>query len=787
LKLDTVRWVPALIWITVFGIGCGFAITTTRIQTQLTLLLPSDGSPVQQLLVKHLSEGSISRLILIGLKGPRSHGLAAASSKLATLMRESGDFTYVRNGAFSSSMTDYELLYQYRYLLSPGVQPERFKMPELRKALEHRLQDMTAPLPPFIKNRIPDDPTGEFWNILKTWIPSKSPQKLHGVWFSSDGQYALLAAETKPSGFDLDAQEHIQLNIKDAVSRLNKEYIPDAGIQLVQTGPAVFAVDSRATIKKEAQWLSFLATTLVIGFLFARFRSLALVGLSVMPLASGLLAGLIGVNFVYGFIHGITLAFGITLIGVAIDYPIHLFSHLYPPSSPSRVLDRIWPIMRLGALTTAVGYGAMLFSGFPGLSQLGLFAIVGLLTAAIVTKWILPSFIPKDFAVAPLPKGFIDRIDLLPNFSLLIPFVMILSLIYLGWSDKPFWEEDLANLSPISQKSKRMDSWFRKELGAPDVRDIIVLTSASEQEILEQSEQLMPTLDQLVRQEALTGYDMASRYLPSVRMQHKRQAALPETHILEKQLSHAREGLPFKAGIFRTFIQDIAAGKNLPPLVTQRLQNTVLESKIKSLLFHEEGQWVGIITLQGVKDRTRLASLSTKSNEGNVHYLDLKQESNRMVTTYRQEMMKFLSLGAVAIMVLLGFVLRSPSAVVRVLLPMITAAMTVVAVLHLVDEKLSLFHLASMLLVVGIGLDYTLFFNREHQSEAERIQTILAVLVCAVTTILVFGLLALSQTPVLHSIGSTAALGAFCCLLFSAMFRKRSIAQKHHLDTQQNP
>ena len=172
--------------------------------------------------------------------------------------------------------------------------------------------------------------------------------------------------------------------------------------------------------------------------------------------------------------------------------------------------------MRLGAVTTAVGYGAMLFSGFPGLSQLGLFAIVGLLTAAIVTKWILPSLIPTDFEVASLRGGFIDRFDFLSNFSFLIPLVMVISLVYLVWSDKPFWEEDLANLSPISQKSKHMDSWLRKELGAPDVRDVIILTSAFEQEILEQSEQLMPTLDQLVRQEALTGYDMAARYLPKL-------------------------------------------------------------------------------------------------------------------------------------------------------------------------------------------------------------------------------------------------------------------------------
>jgi predicted exporter len=774
-KPDTVRWVPALIWITVFGIGCWFAITSTRFQTQLTLLLPSDGSPVQRLLVKHLSQGSTSRLILMGLKGRQSDTLAEASTILATMMRESGNFTHVQNGDVSQSIDDYKLLYEYRYLLSQAVHPERFRMPALRKALEHRLQDLTAPLPPFIKSRIPDDPTGEFLKVLKTWIPSKSPKRLHGVWFSSDDQYALLAAETKASGFDLDAQEQIQRNIKNAVIRINRDRIPDGGIQLVQTGPAVFAVESRTAIKNEAQWLSILATTLVIGFLFARYRSVTLVCLSVVPLASGLLAGVIVVNFVYGFIHGITLAFGTTLIGIAIDYPIHLFSHLLSHSSPSTVLRRIWPTIRLGVLTTTVGYAAMVLSGFPGLSQLGLFAIVGLLTAAIVTKWILPSLIPMGFEVLPLGRGLVDRIDVLSKLFVVMPVGMIISVGYLMWSDKPFWETDLANLSPISQESKHLDSWLRKELGAPDVRDVMVLIAPTEQEILEQSEELMPTLDRLVRQGAMTGYDMAARYIPSVRMQRMRQAALPDPHLLQKHLAQAREGLPFKADIFQNFIHEVTAGKHLEPLHRQGFQGTFLESKIKSLLFHEDGQWVGMVTLQGVTERSQLISVSLEPNRADLHYLDLKQEANRMVTTYRQEMMKFLSLGAVAIMVLLGLVLRSPTAVLRVLFPVATAALTVVAVLHFIDERLSLFHLASMLLIVGIGLDYALFFNREHQSETERIQTILAVLVCSVTTILVFGLLALSVTPVLHSIGSTAALGAFCCLLFSSMFPRQSV------------
>ena len=83
-------------------------------------------------------------------------------------------------------------------------------------------------------------------------------------------------------------------------------------------------------------------------------------------------------------------------------------------------------------------------------------------------------------------------------------------------------------------------------------------------------------------------------------------------------------------------------------------------------------------------------------------------------------------------------------------------------------ERFSLFHIASFLLVIGLGLDYALFFNRRDGTQAERGRTVYGLVVCSTTTILVFGVLALSQIPVLRAIGLTTALGSLACLVFAA-------------------
>ncbi len=767
-------WFVAVVWLGILGIGCWYAIHTTRVHTQLAQLLPSDGSPTQQLLVDHIRRGATSRILLIALNGPDKKSLAQASRQLAEQLRESGHFTYVHNGDSLPSMEEYSQLFDYRYVLSSDNIAERFTPSSLKHALTARVQELASPLPAFLKSQIPSDPTGEFRKILTTWIPKHSLNRHDGVWFSMNWQNALLVTQTTESGFDLDAQEIIQQSIKDAVSHLEKSTISAPPLHVQMTGPAVFAVESRKTIKGEAQRLSSIATVLVILFLLLAYRSLTLVGLSLVPLATGIISGILAVNFAFDFIHGITLAFGATLIGVAIDYPIHLFSHSTRDTSPFAVAQHIWPILRLGAITTALGYCAMLFSGFPGLSQLGLFAIVGLLTAVGTTRWILPFLVPSSFHGRPNSSFLIKAVNVFQYFSISLPILLIVSIGALFLSDKPLWENDIAKLSPIPLHLQQFDADLRNQMGIPALRDVLLVTGQSEEDLLQKTEKLEPTLRKLVDQKTISGYDSIVHYLPSSQTQRHRQAALPDSQVLESYLKIAQQNLPFKPGVFAPFLEAVEKAKRLPPLQSQKFQGSRLEAKIQSLLTkHEEG-WMGVIPLQAVTDRAQLGMALAEVPPSDFYYLDLKEASNQMVTTYRDEVLQFLSFGVGAIIIVLLLGLRSLVKVFRVFIPVGSSILTVIALLHALEEPLSLFHLASLLLVIGIGLDYSLFFNRDYHSQLEPSQTILAIAVCSLTTITVFGILALSEAPVLHSIGITAALGSLFCLTFSAMMAKPS-------------
>jgi predicted exporter len=738
------------------------------VETELSRLFPQGATPTERLLLTELRTGATGRLILLTLEGEDADVLAVASKLLAAWMRKSGAFHYVGNGEQAWTKEDRERLFQHRYVLSPSVQESTFSRDHLRDSLELQLSNLTSPLSPMVKKLIPADPTGEFMKILQNWMTWRAPTNHQGVWFSSDLRRALLLAETQAAGFDMDSQEELQGEIREAFRRVTEALTGPAPVHLVMTGPSVIAVEMRQTIQDDVWRLSLYATLLVTTFLFVSYGSVSILALTLLPLTSAIVAGIAAVDLAFGFIHGMTLAFGITLLGVVDDYPIHLFSHLTQESRAPAVMKAIWPTMRLGVVATALGFSALLLSGFPGLSQLGLFAMVGLFTAACVTRWVLPHIVPLGFHARRKGLHIAQWVDALTGARLLVPLLVVLAIGSFIWSDTPLWEQDIANLSPIPTEKNERDQAFRDELGVPDVRDLIVVEGSSEEEALQRSERLALALDPLVKKGELAGYDLAARYMPSHKTQQARQAALPDRENLERNLSSALKGLPFKPGLFQPFLDATGKAKTQEPVDIQTFRGTALELKLNSLLFLHEGRWFAVAPLRGVADRQKFRELLTPWREHQVTYLDLKEESNLMVSAYRNETLRLLGWGVLSICLVLLVGLRAPLTVLRVMLPIGSAIVVVAGLLHALGERFSLFHLASFLLVIGLGLDYALFFNRRHGTLAERGRTVFGLLVCSTTTILVFGVLALSQIPVLRAIGMTTALGSLACLVFAA-------------------
>jgi predicted exporter len=725
------------------------------IGSDLRLFMPSPRTPQERLLLEEIGEGPASRMLLLAVSGADPQVAADTSRALASALRASGEFRLVANGDSGLDAIPESLL-PYRYLLSPTLDQARFDAPFLRSQLEERVRDLSSPAAGFLEPWLPRDPTLEVLKLAESWLPSRQPQLLYDVWFDSAGREALLVAETRAPGFDPQGQRRAA----DTLQKAFEASRTDPSLRLEATGPGAFSVLMQERTQGEAQWLGSVDVIGVVILLLVAYRSVPVLVLGLLPLVSAGVAGLAAVGAVFGTVHGITLAFGFTLIGVAQDYPIHLFSHQHRGLDARASARALWPTLATGVASTCVAYLAFLFSGVRGLAQLSVFTVTGLAVAGLTTRFLLPALVPdssRDAADSNILGRLWRAIAGLPRPPWLGAAIAVGSVAFLALSPRPLWENDLGALTPVPRPLLLRDSALRKELGAPDVRHMLVVEGRDAQAVLQAVGALGPRLQALVDGGQLASFDHAGRYLPTKAVQERRRAALPEPARLEAALSYALRSTPFKAGVFAPFLADVERARQLPALGPADLAGTPLESRVGSMLLERGDHWTGLVTLSGVRDPAALTRIAAAAP--GVTLLDLKQASEDLVAHQRERILWCLGLSTVLLVGVVFVALRDGARVRRVLTPMALTTLIIVAAFHAAGVPLSLFHLIALVLAAGLGLDYALFFEHAADDPAEQRRTLHAVIVCSLSTFLVFALLALSTLPVLRAIGLTVAAG----------------------------
>ena len=540
------------------------------------------------------------------------------------------------------------------------------------------------------------------------------------------------------------------------------------------SGAGAFSVLMQGRAQHDAQVLGTVDTIAMILLLLVAYRSFRVVLLGALPLASAGVAGLVAVSAVFGTVHGITLAFGFTLIGVAQDYPIHLFSHRHPGVTAVQTARSVWPTLATGVASTCIAYLAFLASGVTGLEQLACFTIVGLAVASLTTRYAIPPLLVDsrlDFGDSRALASLWRAVGRLPHPQWLIPVLAVIFLAVIVGTRGELWETGLGKLTPIPEPLIEQDTILRHELGAPDIRYLLAVDGATSDDVLKKLRALEPELTGFVQQHAIAGFDDAAQYLAPTSDQLRRQASLPAPAELRSAIASATTDLPFRPQLFEPFLRDVEHARHLPPLTPERLAGSPLALLIGGLLLPRDGMWTGLVTFSEVSDARPLQKLADGSG-GALTLLDLKQASEDVVVHQRERILWSLAVASVLLVLVIAIALRSVRRVGRVLAPMTLTTLLILAVLHGSGIGLNLFHLIALVLAAGLGLDYALFFEHAEHDPHEQRRTLHAVIVCSISTFVVFAVLATSSLPVLRAIGATVALGVIGNFVLALFFSR---------------
>lgn len=789
-------------WVGALLVAAAATVIATQwsVTTDVAELIPTaDSDSAAQLataaLSRELAKSELSRTMILTVGGA-DDVVAAARTLEAALRAEprvGPHLAFLEGGARAGIDDAIWQLYQPRRLAfaatsvaDAGTLVSTAGLTDAIADLKRRLR---SPLSALVSRVAPSDPLLALPRLFDRLQADRAGGLTlrDGRFVTEDGKHAVLLLATRAAAFDGAVQGPLVDAINERFEQDVRAHHPAATLE--SSGINRFAVAAERVIKRDIQTVSVIGIIGLLVICLVLFRSLVLAVLVTVPLVAGTAFGLACTLLVFGRVHGLTLAFGASLMGVAIDYVVHLYCHhawapvrrhgasAAEPLDPSATLRHVRAGLILGALTTVAGFVALGWSGFPGLAEVALFASTGIVGALLATLLMVPGLTPSRIRPGPGLSGLAGACRAVfrvvgagdARGKRIAAAVALVALVVcaIGWQ-QIVWDDELADFRAIDGEMFDEDARVRARVARFEQSRVIVALGASDEEALQANDAVADQLKGAVEAGELGGFRSAAMLLPSA----KRQAAVSETvrssEALWTRLTATLTAAGFVPGAFEPFRRSLAEPPS-PPLTYRELAASPLEPLVRSFRVQLDGQ-VGILTfLRGLHD---VEGVSARvAQVGAARFVDqgaLMAKANR---AYRQSTTVALLVGLVVVFLVLLVRYRGARLSLAAFIPAVAAAGLTVAVLALVGQPLNLLSLTALLMVCSIGVDYGVFVCEAHKrgDEATMTATLMSLVVACLSTVFGFGLLALAEHPALRSIGLTAAVGVVCALTLAPL------------------
>ncbi|MCR9574533.1 MMPL family transporter [Vibrio alginolyticus] len=725
------------------------------IETNILKLLPKNQqNPVAEQAFESVS-ASMSDKVIFVITAPDKNALFAAAAEFDKGLRQSNHFRDVVGKISPQEQQAWASYYfKHRFQLLTPEQRERLSQnPE--QQVQHVIQSLYNPFSGVTGQELQNDPFLLFRDYLSQVTQQSSSFRLDNGYLSveKDGaQYLLITAELKDSPYSLTGQ----LAVPD-IQALEQGVAQKYGVEVAHTGVLFYADFGTQSAKSEISTIGVFSLLGIIALFLLVFRSVMPLSLALLSITIGLLVALSVTTWIFGKVHLFSLVFGASLIGVSIDYAFHYLTERLAAGNEwdsEQGLKHIFIAITLGLITSLIGYLGMLVAPFPGLQQLALFSSIGLIAAYItVVAWypILARNPSRTISTLPGQSLLAKWLTLWnqPRIKVGLPMLCVVAsgffLLQLNYDD------DIRLLQTMPNDLKQQETLITTLSGMQSSQQMLVVTADDDENLMKKLESLTPTLEAWKADSTIESYQSLSRYLSSVERQQQDYQLIRDLYATQSSPLTSGLGLSKKPKMDADFI---------PVTVEQYLQNPV-SAPVRFLhLGKIKEKSATVVVLNQLQDSAVVKAFA--KSQSDVVYLNKAEEISTLFGEYRIKIMELLAAASAVIFLVLikRYGLQHSC---RVLLPSLIACACGLATAVAMGTTLNLFNLLGLVLILGIGIDYTLFFAEKARS----VSTLLAITLSAMTTVLSFGLLSLSQTHAIHSFGITVLSGIFVAWLLS--------------------
>lgn len=663
---------------------------------------------------------------------------------------------------------------------------------KVKETLEQNLRTLSSPAGIALKSMISKDPVGISFLGLKKIQQLQYDEnfELYDDYIVTKDQKHLVLFITPAYPPNNTGENALMLKGLDSLISTNRFN----NITASYFGATAVSVGNALQLRQDSLLTQGITVLFIIIFLGLYFRKKRAPLIILIPVLFGALFSLAAIYFIKGKISVIALGTGSVVLGIAVNYSLHVFNHYRHTASIRQLISDLAHPMTVGSLTTIGGFLCLQFVESEMLKDLGLFAAFSLIGASLCSLIFLPHFITSKKQQAAHTGNEFSWIDKIaacrPEYNkYLVLIILGLTIVFAFWAGKVSFESDLQNMNYMSGKLKDAEKKLN-QINQYALQSVYLVTEGKNlDEALENNEKLVNKIEKLEENNVVKKYSGVSSLIISDSLQKVRIARWKQYWTEEKKQSLIatlyKEGtvLKFSTSAFDNF--KLLLNKNFEG-VDKNAMEGIRKNFLDDYITEKPGKST-VVTLVKTVPEKRQEVYNSFGNEQHVTVLDKQYLANRFVEIINSDFTRIALMTSLLVFFVLLLMYGRIELTLVSFIPMFISWVWILGIMGMAGIQFNIINIIVSTLIFGLGDDYSLFIMdgllQEYKTGKKNLSSFKSsIILSAVTTIAGLGVLIFAKHPALRSIALISIIGIICVVvmaqilipsLFSVLIKNR--------------
>ena len=785
LQIKANKWLSVLFFI-LFLVGCTFFANRLKFEEDITRIIPKDEK--NDAMAKVIAQLKFTDKVAVIIEKEKAGTLDDMTAQATDFL----DSIQPLNNYYNDIQGQYDLdnfasTFDFVHQNLPlFLEKEDYKTLEqklskdsIASIVESNYKSLITPTGIVSKEFMLKDPLGLTFvalNRLKEKNLTDDFEVYNGFIVTKDHSKLFLFINPKFSGSETEHNTEFVNRLEEIQQHLNPEYSGKSTLSYF--GSSFIAVANAEQIKQDIITTVLISMITLMVILIVFYRKIYIPIIIFIPSVFGFFFALALLYFIQGTISAISLSIGAVLLGITIDYSLHIMTHYKHNSDSKTLFKEITKPLIMSCTTTAIAFLCLLFVKSDVLKDLGIFAGITVIVSGVFSLLIIPHlYHPKEDAVEN-NSSIIEKLAFFSfhNNKILIGACVLLILVSCFTFNNVNFDKDLSKLNYVPTDQKIAEQKLETSSNSISKSLYVVNYGNNVEDVLNQNIALTNKLEQAENKDEILSYNsIQSLVLPTSVQQEKIKDwenfwNLEKVNFVKNEFIKDGKKYGFKEEIYNQFFSIFDKAYQPLKLEDYRAFNPSLFEEFVS----QKNGFYTISTLVKLKEESRENFIKQYHNKETI-VIDRKQLNENFLGNLVTDFNNLVNYSFIAVLLILWYFFRRIELVIISAIPIALSGLVTAGLMGLFDIKFNIFSSIVCTLVFGHGVDFSIFMTsalqKEYTTGKDEMPTYrTSILLAVITTILAIGALIFAKHPALKSIASVSLVGVVAALVITFIF-----------------